>query len=101
VLINAIHHTPAGGEISIRVLAAGGMAQVSIANSGRPIPEDALHRVFDRFVRLDSGSDGSGLGLAIARSIMRAHRGDITVTVGGQVTTFHLSLPLEGDHTAL
>jgi two-component system heavy metal sensor histidine kinase CusS len=101
VLINAIHHTPAGGEISVRVLAAGGMAQVSIANTGRPIPEDALHRVFDRFVRLDSGSDGSGLGLAIARSIMLAHRGEIAVTVGRQVTTFHLSLPLERDNTAL
>jgi two-component system, OmpR family, heavy metal sensor histidine kinase CusS len=95
VLINAIHHTPAGGSIDVKVQDAGGVAELSIANSGQPIPEAALDRVFDRFVRLDVSSEGSGLGLAIARSIVLAHRGEIAVTVAGQVTTFHLKLPLE------
>jgi two-component system heavy metal sensor histidine kinase CusS len=95
VLINAIHHTPAGGEISVKVHEQGGVAEVSIANTGRPIPEEALHRVFDRFVRLDDRSEGSGLGLAITRSIVLAHQGEITVTGAGPVTSFYLKLPLE------
>jgi two-component system heavy metal sensor histidine kinase CusS len=51
--------------------------------------------VFERFVRLDPQSEGSGLGLAIARSILRAHGGDITVETGKEVTVFCLNLPDE------
>ena len=95
VLVNAIHHTPAGGAIIVKVRAVGGMAEVSIANTGQPIPDDALHRVFDRFVRLDPGSEGTGLGLAITRSIVLAHSGEIAVRVAGQTTEFYLRLPRE------
>ena len=93
VLVNAIHHTPAGGSIVVTVGAVDGMAELSIANSGQPIPVEALDRVFDRFVRLDSGSEGTGLGLAIARSIVLAHGGEIAVRVGEQATEFYLRLP--------
>lgn len=93
VLVNAIHHTPAGGSIVVKVGAVDGMAELSIANTGQPIPAEALHRVFDRFVRLDSGSEGTGLGLAIARSIVLAHGGEIAVRVGEQATEFYLRLP--------
>lgn len=93
VLVNAIHHTPAGGSIVVKVGAVDGMAELSIANSGQPIPVEALDRVFDRFVRLDSGSEGTGLGLAIARSIVLAHGGEIAVRVGEQATEFYLRLP--------
>lgn len=93
VLVNAIHHTPAGGSIVVTVGAVDGMAELSIANSGQPIPAEALYRVFDRFVRLNSGSEGTGLGLAIARSIVLAHGGEIAVRVGEQATEFYLRLP--------
>ncbi len=95
VLVNAIHHTPAGGSIVVKVGAVEGMAELSIANTGQPIPAEALDRVFDRFVRLDSSSEGTGLGLAIARSIVLAHGGEIAVRVGDQVTEFYLRLPHE------
>lgn len=95
VLVNAIHHSPAGGSIVVKVGAVDGMAELSITNTGQPIPAEALHRVFDRFVRLDSGSEGTGLGLAIARSIVRAHGGEIAVRVGEQATEFYLRLPHE------
>lgn len=97
VLVNAIHHTPPGGSIVVKVGAVDGLAELSISNTGQPIPAEALHRVFDRFVRLDSGSEGTGLGLAIARSIVLAHGGEIAVRVGEQVTEFYLRLPLEND----
>jgi two-component system heavy metal sensor histidine kinase CusS len=95
VLVNAIHHTPAGGAIVVRVEAANGMAEIAIANTGEPIPVDSLDRVFDRFVRLDAGSEGTGLGLAIARSIVLAHCGEIAVRTAGQATEFYMRLPRE------
>jgi two-component system heavy metal sensor histidine kinase CusS len=94
VLVNAIHHTPAGGNVTVKVRTMENKAEVSIANTGQPIPVDALQRVFDRFVRLNATSEGTGLGLAIARSIILAHRGEIAVRVTGQTTEFYLHLPL-------
>ena len=47
------------------------------------IPEKEFERVFAPFVRLESSRNrstgGVGLGLAIARTIVRAHGGDITL----------------------
>jgi two-component system, OmpR family, heavy metal sensor histidine kinase CusS len=94
VLVNAIHHTPAGGSVTVKVQGMDAMAEVSIANTGQPIPVDALHRVFDRFVRLNASPEGTGLGLAIARSIILAHGGDIAVRLTGQGTEFYMRLPL-------
>ncbi len=94
ILVNAIHHTPAGGRIVIALAERAGQAEVAITNSGQPIPAEALPRLFDRFVRLDAEREGNGLGLAIARSILRAHGGDIGVEVGAASNEFRLSLPL-------
>lgn len=54
---------------------------VDIDDNGLGIPEDDLERVCDPFVRLESSrsldTGGTGLGLPIARSILRAHGGDV------------------------
>lgn len=56
---------------------------VDIDDNGQGMPEDALERVFEPFVRLEDSrsldTGGTGLGLAIARSILRAHGGDIVL----------------------
>jgi signal transduction histidine kinase len=56
---------------------------ITVDDDGPGIAADDRERVFERWVRLDPGrssSDGgSGLGLAIARSIARAHHGDVTL----------------------
>jgi signal transduction histidine kinase len=55
--------------------------RIAIEDDGPGIPEEALERVFEPFVRLDDSrspdTGGIGLGLSIARSIVRAHGGDI------------------------
>jgi len=70
---------------------------ITVDDDGPGIAADDRERVFERWVRLDSGrssSDGgSGLGLAIARSIARAHRGDITLEdspLGGLRAVIHV-----------
>lgn len=94
LLVNAINHTPPGGWVSLRIGAEAGQAVVTLDNSGTPIPDAAIDRIFDRFVRLDPGSEGSGLGLAIARSIVHAHGGSIRVRSGESGTEFAIHLPL-------
>jgi signal transduction histidine kinase len=72
---------------------------VTICDDGPGIPEAERHRVFDRFVRLDTGrsrhTGGTGLGLAIAHEIVTAHGG--TIVVGerpGGGASFVVDLPL-------
>jgi two-component system heavy metal sensor histidine kinase CusS len=94
VLVNAIHHTPEQGVITVRIEREAGQAVIRIGNSGPPIPPAVAARIFERFVRAEAAGEGSGLGLAITRSIVRAHGGSISVSAGEHDTTFVLALPL-------
>ncbi|HEX6734411.1 MAG TPA: heavy metal sensor histidine kinase, partial [Azonexus sp.] len=94
VLVNAIHHTPEGGRIVVRIEQAAGQAVIRIGNSGPPIPPAAAARIFERFVRVDPATEGSGLGLAITRSIVAAHGGSIALGTGELGTEFSIALPL-------
>ena len=66
-----------------RVKVEGDPAEVRfiIDDDGPGIPSADLERVFEPFVRLEGSrsreTGGAGLGLAIARSIFRAHGGDV------------------------
>jgi signal transduction histidine kinase len=68
-------------EVSLRP--EGKEYLVTIDDHGPGIPEDELDRVFRPFFRLEASrnreSGGAGLGLAIARSVVRAHGGDIVL----------------------
>lgn len=96
LLSNAIQHTPRGGRISVRLRADGDQVVVSVENPGEPIPPAQLHRLFDRFYRLDPSrqrsGDGAGLGLAITKSIVEAHGGTIEAHADG-VIRFDIRLP--------
>jgi signal transduction histidine kinase len=50
--------------------------------------------VFEPFVRLNAeGTRGAGLGLAAARSIARAHGGDIAILDADQGALLRVALP--------
>jgi signal transduction histidine kinase len=57
---------------------------VTIDDNGPGIPDEELDRVFRPFYRLDSSrsrdTGGTGLGLAVARSVFRAHGGDVVLS---------------------
>jgi signal transduction histidine kinase len=66
--------------------------EITVDDEGPGIPPEDRERVFAPFVRLDSSRNpatgGVGLGLSIARSIVRAHGGDILLedaAVGARV----------------
>ncbi len=96
---NAIHHTPAGGNINLALELSAERLTFSVQDNGRGIPEEDLKQLFQRFSQGTSNkrSSGSGLGLYLSRQIIEAHGGHIGVesTVGkGSRFYFHLPLTL-------
>lgn len=101
---NALKYSPDGTPLRIQVSQANSAVTVDITDHGKGIPLREQPSIFERFFRSPSVQQqvpGSGLGLNIARSIARAHHGDLTVTSQPGETTFHLRLPAmnKGDRT--
>lgn len=100
LLTNAAVHTPAGTPVTVELSTAGDAALVRVADAGCGVPAEDRDRVFDRFFRVDKARSrargGSGLGLAVARSLARAHGGDIGLHSEPGATVFTLRLPLDG-----
>ncbi len=82
IMDNALRHTPDGGKIIISTKQTGENVKFVIQDSGPGLPTEELDRIFERFYRTDSARQreggGSGLGLAIAKSIVRAHGGQLS-----------------------
>jgi signal transduction histidine kinase len=53
------------------------LVELRITDDGPGLPPDMVEAVFDRFVSID-GKGGSGLGLPIARTLARAHGGELS-----------------------
>ena len=98
---NAIKYTPAGGNVTVKVIAIDDRATLEVADNGGGIPAEALPHLFERFYRVDKARSrqmgGTGLGLAIVRSIVMAHGGQVTVeSTEGKGSRFRVELPLGG-----
>jgi signal transduction histidine kinase len=95
---NAIKYTPPGGTVALRTSTNDGHALLTVEDTGVGIPPEHLHRLGERFYRVDPArsrsTGGAGLGLAIAYRIAGAHGGslDITAAPGGG-TRATLNLP--------
>jgi histidine kinase len=98
LLGNALTYTPPGGQVVVTCGAEPDAALVAIADTGIGLEPDELEHVFERFYRapaVERPPGGSGIGLSIARSIARAHNGDVIATSPGrqQGAAFTLRLP--------
>jgi signal transduction histidine kinase len=97
---NALKFTPPGGRVTVCAKHAGGVAIVSVSDTGIGIAPEDQARIFERFYQVDKSRRGGsrrgvGLGLAIAAQIVAAHGGRIGLeSQPGQGTTFSVSLPL-------
>jgi two-component system OmpR family sensor kinase len=96
LLTNAIEYNHDGGEVKVTLKLEGGMAVLTVSDTGQGIPAEDLPRVFERFYRADKSrsSGNAGLGLAICKSIVAAHGGNIEVESKENAgTTFTVRLP--------
>jgi len=75
---NAIDHADGKKVIKLAVKTAGHKIRVSVYNSGKPIPEAFLDKIWTNFYKIDKartrGLGGTGLGLSIVRAIQEAHQ---------------------------
>jgi signal transduction histidine kinase len=97
---NAVKFSP-GGRVTVTVDQIDGTVRVSVADTGRGIPEADLERIFEPFRQasdtMPGGPRGTGLGLPIARQIVRAHDGDLLVSSApGGGSTFWFTIPASG-----
>jgi|SRR5579884_8742 two-component system heavy metal sensor histidine kinase CusS len=87
LVMNAIRHTPAGGEVRLTAWRTPDAVVVAVEDTGEGIPPEVLPRVFDRYFRgpgeRDAHPGGSGLGLSIVRGIMQLHGGTAAVASSG------------------
>lgn len=100
LLSNALHYTPAGGRVVLRLERHQRQGQVQVEDTGIGMTAAEQTQIFTRFFRSDRSRSrhrgGAGLGLAIAQSIAHAHRGSLQVRSElGQGSTFTLRLPLQ------
>ncbi|RSZ60761.1 response regulator [Massilia atriviolacea] len=102
LLSNAFKYTLAGG-VALSLRERGGMAILSVRDSGIGIAEAELGRVFERFHRIEGAAgrsmEGSGIGLALIQELARLHGGTITAhSVEGEGSEFVVAIPLGHAH---
>lgn len=82
---NALRYNVPRGWVEVTTGFEGGLAVLTVSNTGPTVPEDAVERLFQPFQRLDTQraghTDGLGLGLSIVAAVATAHRATITTTV--------------------
>ena len=117
LLSNSLKYTPNGGTVKVTVLetdstvmktdstadrTANGTlnktVKITIKDTGNGISKEDLPYIFERFYRADKSRNrdtgGSGIGLTIVKSIVDAHKGEITVeSEPNEGTEFVITLP--------
>lgn len=83
---NAIHYTPAGGQVAVRLLQTTTSLEMQVEDDGPGIPPEQREALFERFRRGGQrNTAGSGLGLSIVRQIAELHnaRVELETAPGG------------------
>ena len=101
LISNALKFTPRGGHIDVSLDVADGQLKVSVADTGKGIPEDQLENIFKRYYQLDNQTKaivnwGTGIGLYYSRRLAELHHGSLVAgnREGGSGSVFTLTLPI-------
>ncbi len=98
LLGNGIAVSDPGAVVHVRVVEEPDAALIEIEDHGPGIAPADRERVWEKFVRVESGAaartQGTGIGLPLARALVEAHGGTIDfVSTVGKGTTFRVRLP--------
>ena len=120
LLSNALKFTPRGGRIDVQLDVVDNKVKVSVADTGKGIPEEQCENIFKRYYQLDNQTKavvnwGTGIGLYYARRLAELHHGSLTAgnrqegtgavftlvyPMNEQAYTQEERRPLEGDGVA-
>ena len=90
LLDNAVKYAGRGGEVTLSLKKRQNYIYLSAMNTGKPISEEDLPHIFERFYRSDKArtvGSGYGLGLSICKNLVELHRADISVSSSAEEGT--------------
>jgi signal transduction histidine kinase len=97
---NAIKYSPDGGEVRVRAVRENNSILLSVSDQGIGIPKDKLHKIFEKFERIDTketrAAGGTGIGLYLVKHLVELHEGQIWAESEGlgKGATFYVRLPI-------
>jgi len=83
LLSNALKFTPRDGHIDVSLDTADDAVKVTVADTGKGIPEEQQENIFKRYYQLDNQTKaivnwGTGIGLYYSRRLAELHHGSLT-----------------------
>lgn len=100
-LTNAIRYTPENGEVWVTAKGYKEKAYISFENSGEPIEEEKLSKIWDKFYKIDKSRNrnlgGTGLGLSIVKNIIELHRGSFGARNTERGVMFYFAIDMVKD----
>jgi signal transduction histidine kinase len=99
LIINATKYSEPDKTVQVLAKKQTGQVMIQVKDEGFGIEEKHLHRLFERFYRVDTARSrtlgGTGLGLSIVNHIVQAHNGTIRVdSTLGSGSTFTIILTI-------
>ncbi|OGP97967.1 MAG: hypothetical protein A2Z51_01705 [Deltaproteobacteria bacterium RBG_19FT_COMBO_52_11] len=92
IIKNSFEAMDEGGKLSVSTASRDGRVEVTIADTGKGIPEENLESIFTPFFSTKQG--GTGLGLSITSHIVKEHRGTVGFKSYPNLgTAFRICLP--------
>ncbi len=75
-LTNALNHVDGDNVIQVKIKQVDEKARISVFNTGQPIPEGDIDRVWEKFFKVDKARTreygGNGIGLSVVKAIMES-----------------------------
>ncbi|WP_117235338.1 phosphate regulon sensor histidine kinase PhoR [Vibrio maerlii] len=98
LVYNAVKYTPDGAEVTVRWYRSNAGATLEVEDGGDGIEPQHLHRLTERFYRVDKArsrdTGGSGLGLAIVKHALNHHDSHLEIqSEVGKGSMFSFVLP--------
>jgi len=97
LVMNSINYGVKNGKTMVRLRSSGNKVYIEVKDNGIGISREHLHRIFERFYRVDKSrsrdTGGTGLGLSIVKHIIEAHNQTIQVkSIPGEGSSFTFTL---------
>ncbi|MCR5546894.1 MAG: HAMP domain-containing histidine kinase [Lachnospiraceae bacterium] len=83
-ITNGIHYAKYDKQVRIKVVDQGKDVRICVFNTGDPIPEESIQRIWEKFYKVDKARTrtygGSGIGLSVVKAVMDSFHKDCGVT---------------------